>query len=109
MVADEADSGGDWGRRQSLWVIFFSVSSQVFEYLFFKIGLILPKIRERRNFGNLGFRFWAECRSAMFEMGNTKVIAAVYGPREVFISMPFLFCWEFASKSILIDFPINHS
>lgn len=24
------------------------------------------------------------CRSAVFEMGNTKVIAAVYGPREVF-------------------------
>ena len=34
------------------------------------------------------FFWWDLCRSAVFEMGNTKVIAAVYGPREVLIFLP---------------------
>lgn len=32
-------------------------------------------------------------RSAVFEMGNTKVIAAVYGPREVLFLFNYLFIY----------------
>jgi len=33
----------------------------------------------------------ALCRSALFEMGNTRVIAAVYGPREVIPLILFVY------------------
>jgi hypothetical protein len=46
-------------------------------------GYINLNLFKAFNFTINLFIFHCEIRSAIFEMGNTKVIAAVYGPREV--------------------------
>lgn len=43
----------------------------------------IASVNDSINWIEFEFVCGVDCSSAVFEMGNTKVIAAVYGPREV--------------------------
>ena len=76
LTTDETNSSWDWCCSQS-WRVRTKTLPWPFCFCFLRIAGVSV------FFFFLNYAYFINFSSAVFEMGNTKVIAAVYGPREV--------------------------